>query len=180
MLQIPFLSASPCAIVVVWRLFGREVSRDMYEICWNEGGAPIQPVRSNSFAQQVMGKKGVCSGRAPARSLDMPEAHIQAQMLGNSAGFISVGIAWDKGVIAFHSYSAQNRGMITKCLWNTCHQAWHSLLPANKQKQVITLTSKSARSVRYWQRVMLGKERRSWGHRQEGGKKYFLIYRKKK
>lgn len=32
-LQIPSLSASPCAIVVALRLSGREVSRDMHEIC---------------------------------------------------------------------------------------------------------------------------------------------------
>lgn len=69
-----------------------------------------------------------------------------------------------RAVIAFHSYSAQNHGtlMIIKCLWNTCHQAWHSLLPANKQNQVNTLTSISAKSVRCWQ---------SWGYWQCWGRR---------
>lgn len=96
-LQIPSLSPSLCAIVVVLRLFGwaslQGHAWGLLEWC----GAPIQPVHSNTLEQQGMGKKGACSGCAPAWSLDLPEAHIQAQMLGNSAGFISVGIALDKG-----------------------------------------------------------------------------------
>lgn len=99
------------------------------------------------------------------------------KLLGSSAWALH----WTKVVIALHSYSAQKSETLTiiTCLWNTCQQAWHSLLPANKQNQVITLTSISPKSVRYWQRVMLGKERRSCRHRQEGGEKSSLTYRKK-
>lgn len=49
----------------------------------------------------------------------------------------------------------------------------------DKQNQVITLTSISPKSVRHWQRVMLGKGRRGWRSRQEGGEKSFLTYRNK-
>lgn len=82
-LQIPSLSPSLCAIVVILRLSGRASLKGhawgLLEWC----GAPIQPVHSNTLAQQEMEKKDACSGRVPAWSLDMPEAHIQAQMLGN-------------------------------------------------------------------------------------------------
>lgn len=49
----------------------------------------------------------------------------------------------------------------------------------DKQNQVITLTSISAESVRHWQRVMLGKGRRGWRYKQEGGKKSFITFRNK-
>lgn len=97
-------------------------------------------------------------------------------LLGSSAWALH----WTKAVIAFHSYFAQKRGtlMIIKCLWNTC-QAWHSLLPANKQNQVITLTSISPKSDRYWQRGMLGKDRRSWRHSRKEGRSLPLHTEKK-
>lgn len=54
---------------------------------------PIQPVCSGSLAQEGTGKDGACSGRALTWSLDMAVACTQAQMLGNSPGLSSMGIA---------------------------------------------------------------------------------------
>lgn len=49
----------------------------------------------------------------------------------------------------------------------------------DKQNQAITLTSTSLKCVRHWQGVTLGKERRCYRRRQEGGEKSVIINRNK-
>lgn len=127
---------------------------------------------------QVLGTAGNGKERCmlwscPTRSLDMPEAHIQAQIPGNRC-------MGQRLLLYFTATLLNTLGhwqLLNASEIGATKHGIHSLLPASKQ--VITLTSISTRTVRYWQRVMLGKERRSWGHRQEGGEKSFLTYRKK-
>lgn len=84
---------------------------------------------------------------------------------------------WTIAVIALPSYSAEKHGTLTiiKCHIKYVPPCMAFLMACH----IITLTSIAPKSDRNWQRVMLGKERRSWGHRQEGGEKSFLKYRKK-